>query len=129
LAQPFLLTEFQPEASELESLGKVLQEQMGVTEGIEDLTDHRELVQSRWDQVKAFHPSGTPTKLSPGARKVRQDFYEPEHGKLNEQHSRHFQKKFKGMLQLVSNASEGLHNVHSELCACAEFLTVYIFLF
>ena len=101
----------------MDSLSKIIEEQMGVTHGMKDLEDHRALVQSRWDQAKAFHPRGSPSKLSPGTRKVRQDFYDPEDGKLNEQQIRHFQKKFKGILQLVSNASDGLHNVHSELCA------------
>lgn len=93
-------------------------EQLAVTEGSEDLLDHRALVESRLNQVLALAnvPETSPLVLSPGCKKAKTDFFSPDDGKLSENIIKTFQKKFKAAVQLVNNASEGLNSIHQELC-------------
>ena len=101
-------------------------EQLAITDGPEELADHRALVESRLNQVLALanDPTTTHMVLSPGCKKAKTDFYSPEDGKLTEQGIKNFQKKFKAAVQLVNNASEGLNSIHKELCD--SFCDLYI---
>lgn len=94
-------------------------EQLAVTDGSEELTDHRALVESRLNQVLALasDPDASHLVLSPGCKKAKNDFFSPDDGKLSENIIKTFQKKFKAAVQLVNNASEGLNAIHQELCA------------
>ena len=93
-------------------------EQLAVTDGSEELTDHRALVESRLNQVLALanDPDASHLVLSPGCKKANNDFFSADDGKLSENIIKTFQKKFKAAAQLVNNASEGLNAIHQELC-------------
>ena len=77
--------------------------------------------------VQAFgKPAGSsdtgpasPAKLSPGTKKIQEDFFEGEsaQGKFSDVAFKVYQKKFKSMIQLLGNASEGLDKVHQEMSA------------
>lgn len=106
------------EESQAAGVHAAVNEQLAITDGFEDLDDHRQLVKSRYDHVKAFAYSDDPPDilLSPGSKKIKDDFFRPSDGKLNENHIKVFAKKFKALVQLVNNASESLNTVHRELC-------------
>lgn len=88
-----------------------------------ELKDHRSLMADRWTLALAFvkppgsTPPGSPAKLSPGTKKIREEFFEgdPAAGKFNEAAFKLYQKKFKTMIQMLTNASEGLNRVHQEM--------------
>ena len=97
-----------------------------MTEGHEELADHRSLMADRWRLVRAFGQppgsdhteGGSPAKLSPGTKKIRDDFFEGDpaaQGKFSEAAFKIFQKRFKTMIQMLTNASEGLERVHQEM--------------
>ena len=106
------------EESQAAGVHAAVKEQLAITNGFEDLDDHRKLVESRYDHVKAFAVADDPPgiSLSPGAKKIKDDFFRPSDGKLSENHIKVFAKKFKSLVQLVNNATESLHSVHREIC-------------
>ena len=110
-------TDCNTKAAELQDVAKHIHQQLALTDDVPELGEHRELVEKRLLGVQALcEGSASPSKLSPGARKIKEDFFQPPDGKFSEQSLKAFQKKFKGMIQLVSNASEGLHATHAEIC-------------
>ena len=108
-----------PEVASSVAMNHEIQEQLALTTGSDDLADHRALVQKRIDQVLDFVGKPTSSRkpvLSPGSTKIKLDFLNPQDGKLSEASMKQYQKKFSALMQLVTNASDGLNNVHKEIC-------------
>lgn len=91
-------------------------QQLASTMGQEPLAAHRDLVVGRWEQAKSFALADvSPKKLSPNARKYKEDFFGDAES-LSTSLLKTVKKKFTGYLQSLTNASDRLNEVQREEC-------------
>ena len=110
-------TTLRTQADEVAQLEEHINEQMSSTADIPSLTDHRELVESRWKQIRSFALAETsPGKLSPGSLAMKKDFFGDDQKKLTVPLIKNYKKKFAGYMQSLTNASDRLNEVHREEC-------------
>ncbi|CAK9099876.1 unnamed protein product, partial [Durusdinium trenchii] len=90
--------------AEVEEYRPHVQELLAITSDVDALQDHRALLANRWRQVEGFTQEGSPSKLSPTTRKTKSDFYTQK--ELGGGAIKSYQKKFKGLMQSVTNAAD-----------------------
>lgn len=94
-----------------------IKDQMSSTANIPALGDHRDLVESRWKQLRGFGlAESSPGKLSPGSLAMKNDFFGDDQKRLNAPLLKNFKKKFAGYMQSLTNASDRLNEVQREEC-------------
>ena len=113
--------------------------QLLATSKFEALSDHRELLQTRWNQLESFvFAEKSPTKLSPESKKLKTSFFQQKTGltggasgsdktdtKFAPGTLKNYKKRLSGYMQSVTNASDRLNEVHREECVLCDFQKVF----